>query len=95
VRCYNAAMSKPFQFSMQRLFVAVTLACVGAFLFSIAIRRGTDETLALAIVCASGAVVGAGAGQLFHRPIIGAIAGAVIGVPLALGVWFFMPEPMA
>jgi hypothetical protein len=81
-------MSKPLQFSMQRLFVSVSLACAGAFLFAIALRRGTDERLALAIVSASGAVVGVGAGQLFRRPIIG----AVIGVPLALGVWFFLPE---
>jgi outer membrane lipoprotein SlyB len=86
----NAAMSKPFQFSMRRMFGAVSLACVGAFLFAIAIRRGTDETLALAIVCVSGAVVGGGVGQLFHRPVIG----TVIGVPLALGLWFFLPEPL-
>jgi hypothetical protein len=92
MRCYNAAVSKPFQFSMQRLFVAVTLACIGAFLFAIALRRGTDERLALAIVCVSGAIVGAGAGQLFHRPTIGAVIGAAAGVPLALGLWFFMPE---
>jgi hypothetical protein len=80
---------------MKRLFVAVTLACVGAFLFSIALRRGTDERLALALVCVSGAIVGGGVGQLFRRPFIGAIIGAVIGVPLALGLWFFLPEMRA
>ncbi len=59
MRCCNAAMSKPFQFSMLRLFVAVSLACVAAFLFSIALRRGINEALALMIVCASGVVAGA------------------------------------
>jgi hypothetical protein len=85
-------MSKPFQFSMQRLFVSVSLACIGAFLFAIALRRGTDERLALAIVCVSGVVVGGGFGQLFRRPVVGTIVGAVIGVPLALAAWFFFPQ---
>jgi hypothetical protein len=94
MRCYNAAMRKPFQFSMRRMFVAVSLACIGAFLFSIALRRGTDERLALAIVCTSGAVVGGGVGQLVYRPTLGAIVGAVVGMPLALGGWLFLPSPM-
>jgi hypothetical protein len=32
MRCYNAAMSKPFQFSMRRLFIATTLFAIAAAL---------------------------------------------------------------
>jgi hypothetical protein len=62
---YNAAMSKPFQFSMLRMFITDSHACIGGFPYAIALRRGTDERVALAIECLSGAVAGRRAGQFF------------------------------
>jgi hypothetical protein len=86
----NAAMSERFQFSMARLFVAVTAFCVAACLFTIALRPGINETLALIVVGIAGAAICAGIGTLFRSVVMG----VVVGVPLAFAVWFFLPSPL-
>ena len=83
-------MSSRFQFSMAHLFVAVTTFCIAAFLFSVALRPGINETLALAIVAIAGVAMSVGIGNLFRSVLIG----IVVGIPLAFAVWFFLPSPM-
>jgi hypothetical protein len=90
MRCYNAAMNSRFQFSMARLFVAVTMFCLAAFLFSVALRPGINETLALLIVAIAGVAMSVGIGSLFRSVLIA----IVVGISLAFAVWFVLPSPM-
>ena len=72
---------------MRRLFIAVSFICVGAMLLAIAARQETNEALAFALVGASGVAAGAGFGSLFRKPFVWAL----IGIPVAFGIWFFLP----
>jgi hypothetical protein len=64
-------MSKPFQFSMRRMFAAVTLLCVAALLFTLAQRARTENYEDAVELIASPVFAGAGIGLLFRRPMIG------------------------
>jgi hypothetical protein len=93
MRCYNAAMSKPFQFSMRLFFGEIFLACVAAWLVAMLIRFGQHRNLDAMIACliAIGAVLGTSIGLPLRRAIIGAVVGAVIsfvGV-VAFLLWVF------
>jgi len=78
-RCYNATMSKPFQFSIGRLLVAV--ACCGIMCWSLR-KMACGSSVAMCgvpvlpafVACAS---VGAGIGAIKGGFIRGAVAGAV------------------
>ena len=72
---YNAGMG---QFSLKRLFIAVTLIAIG--IARIVVRPTSD--LGSLMWPLGGAAVGAGALSLYRRPIIGAVAGAIIGMIL-------------
>jgi predicted histidine transporter YuiF (NhaC family) len=72
------------------MFVALTAFCVAAFLFTVALRRGTNETLALVIVATAGLIITVGIGALFRSVLIA----IVLGIPLAIAIWFFLPSPM-
>ena len=83
-------MSNRFQFSMARLFLAVTTFCMAAFFFSFALRPGIDETLALVIVGVAGATLSTGIAALVRSVLIGMF----VGLPLAFALWFFLPSPL-
>ncbi len=74
------------QFTLKRMFVGVTMMALGIGLFAFLIRpmapamhlviQGSVGELLLF----AGALVGAGAGSLCRRPIVGAAVGAIAGV---------------
>ena len=78
-------MPKPFQFSMQRMFLAVAFLCIAAASFSDYWRKCTDGQMDLGfslflVVFAS---AGAGLGALFGRPF----RGLLIGLGLIFFLW--------
>jgi hypothetical protein len=80
MRCYNAAMSKPFQFSMHRMLVVVSLFCTAAFLISWWLRISTSGEFVMTAVMVSGLLVGACIGLLFGRIVLGMTLGGMAGV---------------
>jgi hypothetical protein len=76
---YNAAMSKPFQFSIRRMLAGMALFGMGAFMFSIysPVRYSKAGPL---LYCAAFAVVGTGFGALLKRPVLWTIIGLLVGV---------------
>jgi hypothetical protein len=82
-------MSKPIQFSMGRMFGAVTLFCVGVA----ALVRVSNEILsshledsgAIVGIAAVGALLGSAIGIVIRRPILVAAIGAIL-----LPVGFFV-----
>jgi hypothetical protein len=89
MRCYNAAMKKPFQFSMRRMFAAATLFCVAAMLWALYLKMHDSnlsrlhECLVALLYLGSFTTLGAAIGTLTHTPFYGAGWGAM----LAIGVW--------
>ena len=89
------------QFTLKRMFVGVTMMALGIGLFAFLIRpmapaihlviQGSVGELLLF----AGALVGAGAGSLCRRPIVGAAVGAIAGVFLTMflyaiiAIWAF------
>jgi hypothetical protein len=79
--CYNAAMSKPFQFSMRRMFGAVGCFCVAACLFSYLLREKlSDIVVVVSLIMLGFAGIGAAVGFIVGRPVFGAFIGAAIGI---------------
>jgi hypothetical protein len=79
MRCYNAEMSKPFQFSMLRMMVAIALFCCSAWLFASPFRYGVRRGLDVAFLFILAGSFGGGAiGTLFRRTAIGVIAGFLL-----------------
>jgi hypothetical protein len=66
-------MNKPFQFSMRRMFLAVTLLCIGASLVAILRSRYTNDLQQFAAPIGLAAVVGAALGMPFNRAFGGAL----------------------
>jgi hypothetical protein len=93
----NAAMSQPFQFSMRRMFAAVTVWCIGAGLLSwLMIPSGFRFGFDVMGVFAVGALGGGGLGIIVRRTFVGAAAGGSLAVVLALAhvVWIFSRLPI-
>ncbi len=85
MRFYNAGMSTPFQFSISRMLVAVSLFCVAASAVSLEINANIRDSIPAVIVATAGALFGAGIGTLFGKTIAGAAVGFVIaGFPIAV-----------
>jgi hypothetical protein len=81
MRCYNAAMTKPFQFSMRRLFLAVTILSVTAWLSVSFWRHRLEIGVRPGLIYYSiGATAGAGFGMLTGRPLRFAILGVILAV---------------
>jgi hypothetical protein len=91
MRCYNAAMGKPFQFSMRRMLIAVSFWCAGLGMFKwlnwITRAYVVHPVLGFAIVFAAGAFVGGGIGVIIRRPILCAVVGGAFLI-LAEVAWF-------
>jgi hypothetical protein len=80
-------MSKPFQFSMRRMFVGLTLFCTAMAAFVWAWNsQFSDNAQALAAFSAVGATFGGAFGTVVRRPIPFIVVGAVL---LPLGVLVF------
>lgn len=81
MRCYNARMQKPFQFSLRSLFVATTLIAIGVALlaqFLNAAESGLQMSVLNVIEGFVGfPIVGAGLFTPVRRPILGASLGAL------------------
>ncbi|HEV2970336.1 MAG TPA: hypothetical protein VGY55_10120 [Pirellulales bacterium] len=86
---YNAAMSKPFQFSMQRMFVAI------AWLSLAAASVNAYSWLGLALAVELGTVsIGAAIGTMFGRTITGILyACGLIVVMLASVIVSYLVMP--
>ena len=83
-------MVKPFQFSMRRMFAAVTAWCISAGLLSWLIRSGGNgfgpDMVGLISV---GAIGGGGLGIIIRRPFMGAAAGGSLAVILAFTYFYW------
>ena len=66
IRCYNAAMDKPFQFSLRRMLCAVACFCFSAALFSYLLHDKFNN-LAAPIILITLAFAGAGGRGGIHR----------------------------
>jgi len=84
MRWYNAAMRKPFQFSIRRMLCAATLFCAGAWLLAMTQYVGRFGGLRLLAVyfLVFWSVMGAAIGCLFGKPSVGALIGALVGFML-------------
>jgi hypothetical protein len=83
MRCYNAAMNKPFQLSLPRLLVATAL--LGAGLESLSLRgKATSGAAFFGVLFGGWALLGASGVVLFCRPtkwvVLIAVAAGLIGV---------------
>ena len=87
--CYNAAMGKPFQFSMQKMFVAVAWVATAAAIVGIVIRGEIRSVVEIPIFCAPFFALGSAVGSKFGSPVRGAVAGLVCAIPFL--VWLTMP----
>jgi hypothetical protein len=81
MRCYNAAMSKPFQFSMRRMFVLTTIFCIELGLFSalVNVSRARDPETAWYGLVVIGSLCGIVA-VILRKPAIGFLCGIAAGV---------------
>ena len=70
------------QFSLKRLFVSVTLIAggCGVFIFGDRINKSSDVPggINLLIFVMTCACIGAGVGNFYKRPVVGAIAGPIV-----------------
>jgi hypothetical protein len=86
VECYNAAMSKPFQFSMRRMFAAATLFCIAAMLWTLYVKMHKSnlsrwhECLVALLYLGSFSIAGAGVGTITRTPFYGAASGAMLAI---------------
>ena len=83
MRCYDAAMSKPFQFSLRRMFGAVALFCLSMGLFG-QIPRAALTDAKLELFFGGFIAFGAAIGAIFVRPLWGAAVSLVGVVAVAL-----------
>jgi hypothetical protein len=69
----NGAMGKPFQFSMRRLFLAMTFFCLAAWCFSVLLNAATQRNDGVLQVSLIGlfTFVGAGIGAISGRSLAG------------------------
>jgi hypothetical protein len=79
----NAAMSKPFQFSMRRMLAAVALFCVAAGLFA-AVPRTTQGLVSWAELVGGLIALGTAFGALFGRPLFASHFGRIATIAAAL-----------
>ena len=89
--CYNAAMSKPWQFSMRRMLAAMTLFCVAAYVLSFQPDMSSAKAAAASLILVFSiafASVGAGIGTIMHQTTRGAAIGLLAG--LAMGSLAFL-----
>jgi hypothetical protein len=79
-------MNKPFQFSMRRMFVAITLFAASAALLRLLYYSDLsyDPQLAILLYFLTCASFGAAVGSIFGRTLIGTVAGVVFAAPLLL-----------
>lgn len=79
-RCYDAAMEKPWQFSLWRLLAMVALVSVAAFLVELPAEISPGSSFRVFLFVPAGAAGGAGIGLIFHRPWRFALVGAILPV---------------
>jgi hypothetical protein len=85
-------MGKPFQFSMRRMFLAVTCFAVSAAMIGVVLRKITpgerihDTPAIIAVSALAVALItsGAGVGAIFGQAINGAIAAALCAIPVVV-----------
>jgi hypothetical protein len=90
MRCYNAAMRNRFRFSMRRLFVAVSLCCLAAWIFGNAdLSPGTRIWV--------GSITSLAAiGSLFEQPVeAAASAGFISAILLFVGYLLYAMAVLA
>jgi hypothetical protein len=84
MRCYNAAMGKPFQFSMRRIFLATWWLSVSAAAFC-ALAKNINDPFGgrqggIVLFCIAMSSGFAGIGAIFGKSIVAATCGFVIAV---------------
>jgi hypothetical protein len=85
-------MSKPFQFSIRRMFLAVTRFCMAMAAFGwvwTSAGPGSNEVATVIGLCAVGAAFGGAFGTVVRRPILFAVIGAVL-LPFGVMVYGFI-----
>jgi hypothetical protein len=93
MRCYNAAMSKPFQFSMRRMFVAVALFGAAAWLARVTFYAINNPTRNDGGTVAYSALVGcivcgvAGCGTITETRIAKIVSPLILLVLIAAGIY--------
>jgi hypothetical protein len=89
MRCYNAVMSgKPFQFSMRRMLVFVTLFCVAAWFARFVLHTDPHSgwMTVIAMAAVFGAVVGGVVAIFARAPVISTMFVGAILAFATLGV---------
>ena len=84
------------KFTLQRMFVSTSLMALGLGLYMVPIWTGCayaqkggpplSEPVQWALCLGGAAAFGAGIGNIFHRPLVGAVAGPAILFAVAV-VW--------
>jgi hypothetical protein len=85
------AKRKPFQFSLRRLFVVVTILCVEAGLFAALTNHFFDsarEDLAITMLLVVG-VATIASGIVLRKPLAGALWGAAVVIALMVSILLF------
>jgi hypothetical protein len=77
MRCYNAAMSKPFQFSMGRMLLGVALFFIAAALF-LGSQHAWLYDIRFPCVAFSALFLGAAIGMIFRRTLGGVVIGSLV-----------------
>ena len=86
-RCYNAAMSRPFQFSMRQIFIIAALVCIATpSLKSMVAMSDADGFFISGFFIIGGAFIGALIGYSFDKPVAGAIFGFCSGLVVIAGI---------
>jgi hypothetical protein len=94
LRWYNAAMSKPFQFSMRVMFAGVASFCVGAWELSVVAKRRPAYLAAYVSYLAIMALLGAGLGAPAGKSQIAAVCGVAMSMALIAVLILLTPSQM-
>ena len=93
-------MVKPFQFSMRRMFAAMSMCCLGVGDFFWLWKKANFSfvgSLPLWAALSAGAIIGGGLGMLVRMSLPCAFAGAALAATLMAAVpalyWFFYARP--
>src|SRR2546423_14673075 len=90
MRCYNAGMSKPYQFSMGQLLGAVTLFCLGLGEVGWLLKPESDHLIGILTFIGFGAILGGSLGMQSHRLFVFALIGAFLGIQAAVVFEFIL-----
>jgi hypothetical protein len=77
-----------YQFTLSRMLLSITWIAASLASFGIAFRIRSNPHVADLVALAAVMGLGAGIGQLFGRPIIGAAIGAILAIPIGyIALW--------